>query len=146
MSCRKGDVPVDQQNPAREPNNSINISTSVIENIRNVPVDAVFFNDCCGEDVHVFGSAHLLITENIMHVEVSDMTGIGLSSNLTYTGQGPSVETNVFYSSQVIGILTFMLNMNASGCSFRLKATLRIQVNANGDITAVVEKMETTCY
>jgi hypothetical protein len=74
------------------------------------------------------------------------MTGIGLSSNLPYTGQGPSVENNVFYSSQVVGILTFMLNMDASGCSFRLKATLRIQVNANGDITAVVEKVETTCH
>jgi hypothetical protein len=116
------------------------------EVIRNIPIDAVFYNPCCDEDVHLFGTALLVINENVMHVVVSGITGTGLTTGYDYEGRGPSVETNVFYSDQFTGILTFMLNLtNDEGCSFKLKVTLQIHYDANGNLTAEVEHFDVKC-
>lgn len=121
-------------------------SISTTEIVREVPIDAVFYNPCCDEEVHITGTAMLVLNENIIHLVVSDLTGTGLSSGLTYSGRGPSVETNVFYANQYEGILTFKLNMvNEEGCSFRLKATFKIEVNANGETTIAFQNFDVKC-
>ena len=145
VSCKKSDATIEQENPNIESPGHANKSAKLI-NIRNVPIDAVFYNECCNEVVQVFGTAHFVVSDNIIHLQVSDMTGLGLSTNSNYVGKGPSVETNVFYSNQFEGTLTFMLNMtNDDGCNFRLKATLHTTMSANGDITASIEKITTNC-
>ncbi|HJS54802.1 MAG TPA: hypothetical protein VJ765_09670 [Chitinophagaceae bacterium] len=145
VSCNKNSESIEQQNQAIESQSEANTTTEVI-NIRNIPVNSVFFNECCAEDVQIFGTAHFVVSNKIIHLQVSDMTGIGLSTNYNYVGQGTSVETNVFYSNQFEGTLTFMLNMtNDNGCGFRLKATLHMTMNANGDITANVESINAKC-
>ena len=117
-----------------------------IENVKDVPIDAVFFNPCCDEAVHVFGTAHILITKNVIHIGVSDVTGTGLESGYSYTGRGTSVETNVHYSSQFDGTLSFHQNLtNGDGCSFKLKLLLHVTSNANGDVTAEVENVRVSC-
>jgi hypothetical protein len=117
------------------------------ESVRNVPIDATFFNDCCNEAVYVAGTAHFVDNNNIQHVEVNNITGTGLSSGLSYISLSPSVLTNVFYSSHDVGILTFILNMkNTNGCSFRIKATFQVHINAQLEITIEFEKYETFCY
>ena len=117
-----------------------------IENVRDVPIDAIFYNPCCDEDVHVFGTAHILITKNVIHIGVSDMTGTGLDSGYTYTGRGTSVETNVHYSSQTDGTLSFHQNLtNSDGCSFKVKLLLHVTSNAHGDVTADVENVRVFC-
>ena len=117
-----------------------------IENVRDIPIDAVFYNPCCDEEVHVFGTAHILITKNVIHIGVSDVTGVGLESGYSYTGRGTSVETNVFYSSQFDGTLSFHQNLtNSNGCSFKVKLLLHVTSNANGDVTAEVENVRAFC-
>lgn len=146
VSCNKSDTSTEQLNQAVESQSRVNKSAELI-NIRNVPIEAAFFNECCTEEVQVFGTAHFVVSNNIIHLQVSNMTGVGLSTNYNYVGQGSSVETNVFYSNQFEGTLTFMLNMtNDKGCGFGLKATLHTTMNANGDITASIEKITTNCY
>ena len=120
---------------------------NLIENTRNVPLDALFYNDCCQEAVYVVGTAHLVTTDNIQHVEVNNITGTGLSSGLSYLSLSPSVLTNVFYSNPNVGIFTFILNMkNDNGCSFRIKATFQLHVNAGGSTTIEFENYDTFCY
>jgi hypothetical protein len=122
-------------------------TSSGSESVRNVPIDATFFNDCCNEPVYVSGVAHFVDNKNIQHVEVSNIAGTGLSSGLSYLSLSPSVLTNVFYWNPNVGIFTFILNMkNDSGCSFRIKATFQLHVNADGDITIEFENYETFCY
>jgi len=145
VSCSKGETSIELQNQPIESRSQANKSAKLI-NIRNVPVDAVFYNECCNEAVQVFGTVHFVVSDNIIHLEITDMTGIGLSTNRNYVDKGSSVETNVFYSNQFEGTLTFMLNMsNDQGCGFRLKATLHTTMNENGDITASIEKITTNC-
>ena len=131
-------VPASQKSP---------ISTQqAVENVRDVPIDAVFYNPCCDEEVHVSGTAHILVTKNVIHIGVSDMTGTGLASGYSYTGRGTSVETNVFYSSQFDGTLSYHLNLtNNDGCSFKIKLLLHVTSNANGDVTAEVENVRVFC-
>ena len=146
LSCNKSDTSIEHLNQTIESQSQLNKSAELI-NIRNVPIEAVFFNECCTEDVQVFGTAHFVVNDNIIHLQVSNMTGVGLSTNYNYVGQGSSVETNVFYSNQFEGTLTFILNMtNDNGCGFRLKATLHTTMNANGDIKASIEKITANCY
>lgn len=114
-------------------------------NDHNIPVDAVFFNDCCGEYVHVYGTAHFVMSPSVIHYEVRNITGTGLSSNLVYTGQGPSIQTIPYYNNQYDGHLTSRLSLNATGCGFRLNVLLHITVNTNGDVTSNIERVETKC-
>src|SRR4030095_16536021 len=124
VSCSKIDASTQQENQTIESRSQAN-KFAKLSNIRDVPIDAVFYNECCNEDVQVFGTAHFVVSDNIIHLEITDLTGFGLSTNINYVGKGSSVETNVFYSNQFEGTLTFMINMsNDQGCSFRLKATL----------------------
>ena len=145
VSCSKIDTSIEQPRSSIESLAQDNNSAAVI-NIRNVAVKSVFFNECCNEAIEVSGTAHFVVSKNIIHLQVTDMTGTGLSTNYDYVGLGSSVETNVFYADQFEGTLTFMLNMtNRNGCSFRLKATLHTTMNANGDITAIVETIKANC-
>jgi hypothetical protein len=118
----------------------------LIVNFKDIPVDAVFFNPCCNEDVHLFGTAHLVITSNIIHVAVSDITGIGLTTGYTYTGLGSSVENTIFYSNQYEGTQSFVLNLaNQNGCAFRINVLLHMTLNANGVVTADVQEIHAMC-
>ena len=120
--------------------------TKVMENVKDVPVDGTFFNECCGEDVYISGTAHVVFTDNIIHLVARDFTGTGLSTGYNYIQQGAAPYTNVFYSNQFVGILTFTLIMtNTNGCSFRLKYTFQTHLNANGDVTADFQNVTTMC-
>ncbi|HEX7845545.1 MAG TPA: hypothetical protein VF476_07045 [Chitinophagaceae bacterium] len=117
-----------------------------IENIRDIPIEAVFFNECCDEEVYLTGNAHFVITKNIIHITVSGITGTGLSTGYSYVTTGSLVQTNIFYSNQFEGTLTFKLNMqNTEGCSFRLKALFHSNMNANGELVVSFENFQTKC-
>lgn len=116
------------------------------EIIKNVPVSDVFFNECCNEEIFVSGTARFVINKNIIHIEVSDITGTGLTTGFDYSSSTPSVQTNIFYSNPNEGILTFMLSMtNDEGCGFRLKFTFRLNVNANGETVVDFQNVVSAC-
>jgi hypothetical protein len=126
-------------------NTSVNNNGS--ENVQNVPVNDIFYNECCNEEVYVTGTASLVINKNIMHLVVKELNGVGLTSGFNYSSHIPSVLSNVFYSNPNEGMFTFMLNMsNNDGCSFRVKATYRLNLNANGDVVVSFQNMESICF
>lgn len=139
VGCAESDAPVAPRSPLARP-------AGVYENVRDIPIDGVFFNECCGEEVQVTGTARFLISDNVIHVVVQDINGIGLSSGLAYTSRGASTETNVFYSHPDEGTFNFRLNMaGENGCSFTVRITNHLTTNANGEVTAAIERAETQC-
>jgi len=144
FSCQKNDTLTSPQKNIRA--TSAPADRAVLENSRDVPVDAVFFNACCNEDVHATGLAHLVISGNVIHLEVTGISGTGLSTGFHYTAAA-SVQTNVFYSNQYEGILTSITNMhNDAGCSFILKSTFKAEANANGELVVAFQKFEALCH
>jgi hypothetical protein len=110
------------------------------------PVEFAVYNPCCEEEILISGIGHFVVNNNVVHVSVADVTGIGLSSGSEYTSHGVIVQNNIKYSSPVEGSLIFNLRMvNADGCSFKMKLTLHLTVNANGDVTANVENVQFHC-
>ena len=139
VSCEKTETM-----PAMQPEQPV--MTKAVERYRDVPIDAVFYNACCDEQVYITGTAHLMITKNVIRLNVSDQQGVGLTSGYSYTGVGQGVETNVFYTHQYDGTLTSILNMsNNNGCSFRVQATFHVTVNANGEVTADFQTISFHC-
>lgn len=125
--------------------NSIS-SERLLVNDRNVPIDGVFYNECCNEEVYITGSANLLVTTNVIHLVITDQQGTGLTTGYSYTQIGNGVETNVFYSNQFEGNLVAHMNMsNSNGCSFRVLAHFHININANGDVTSDFQNITTDC-
>ena len=139
ISCDKNE----NENPSRE---SVNQGARLIENSKDVHVDAVFYNECCNEEVHVMGNAHILVTSNIIHFKVTDIIGTGISSGFTYQSLGASIDNNIFYSNQYEGSLFSKINMkNGNGCSFKMKVHFHTTVNANGEITTSFQNISTEC-
>ena len=125
-------------------NSAVNNNGSEI--VQNIPVSNVFLNECCNEEVFVTGIARITVNKNIIHFVIRDLTGIGLTTGFSYSSPVPSVLTNIFYSNPNEGILTSTLYMtNNDGCSFRIKFTFRLEVNANGDTVVSFEKIESIC-
>ena len=113
----------------------------------DVPVSNVFYNECCNEEVYVTGLARIVVNKNIFHFVVTELSGVGLTTGFNYTSQIPSITTNIFYSNPNEGILTATLDMtNSDGCSFRLKFTFRLNVNANGDVVVDFQKIDNMCH
>ena len=122
---------------------------------KDIPISGFFWNECCGEYVEVSGMGHLVIRDNGSHIDMSGATGTGMAYNAetntweptgnAYTQRG-GITQNVSFKADGSFTLTLTTNMrNANGCSFKLKITIHISYNANGDATAIVEKVEMTC-
>ena len=112
----------------------------------NIPIEFVVYNPCCDEDVAISGSMHLVVNNNVEHITVSGITGVGVNSGNQYTSHGVAVQNNIMYNNPIEGSLVFKVNMvNDDGCSFNMKITLHITVNANGEVTATVENVQIHC-
>ena len=119
--------------------------TNQTEHIWDVPIEATFFNECCDEEIHALGIAHIIVNDNILHLVVSDITGLGLNTGYSYVGRGASTQERTF-PSEINGAFILRLNMtNEDGCSFKFKLTLILAVNANGEVTANIESIKTQC-
>ena len=116
------------------------------EVIHNLPLEDIFYNECCDEGVYMTATAIIVINPNVLHVTVRDVTGVGLSTNEQYESIGAQFQTNVFYNSNEEGTFLFRVKMrNDNGCSFNLKGTFHVTVNANGDVTSQFINVETQC-
>jgi len=112
----------------------------------DIPIEFAVYNPCCEEDVLISGNMHIVVNNNVEHITVDDLTGVGIDSGNEYTGLGVAVQNNIHYNNPVEGGLTFKVNMvNDDGCSFRMKLTLHITVNANGVTTVNVEHAHIQC-
>jgi hypothetical protein len=140
VSCDKSQAPTDPQtssNPLLK-----------AEQITDLPINVVFYNECCGEYVSLSGTAHLVLRDNGRHFNVTDITGTGLSSGESYTGHNTAVHNESGNGGNGAASQSFVLNVHATnenGCGFTLKIHLKTTVNANGETTAEVVSVETKC-
>jgi hypothetical protein len=117
------------------------------EQVRDEPVNGVFYNECCDEFVEVSGIAHIVMRSNGGIFIVKELTGTGSSGN-TYTGHNTSVDPFHFNSGNGAsnnGSVFTLAMSNDEGCSFRVMFHFHITFNANGEPTAVIDKIETQC-
>lgn len=118
---------------------------AALDNDKDVPIESVFFNPCCDENVSVSGTAHVLINKNVIHIVVKNISGVGLETGHAYTGRGASVENITFYTKDE-GSFGLKLNLtNENGCGFALKLLFHLTLNGNGEATSEVENVNVFC-
>jgi hypothetical protein len=128
-----------------EPQNSTPFEKA--EQIRDVPVSAGFYNECCDEFVFVDAIAHIVVRDNGNHLTIKDLTGTGSNGN-TYTGHNTAVQNVTSNSGNGASNFSLVVTThltNAAGCSFKLKIHLHTTTNADGTVTATVDSYEITC-
>jgi hypothetical protein len=126
-------------------------STTVVK----IPVDLTLFVPCAGEEVHLTGKVHLLIHVTLdnaggAHVKLQDndqgISGTGLTTGDKYHRTGAS---NFQFNTKVGDEETFVLIFNfigqGNGNKLLVHVTHHVTVNANGIVTAEVEKMSIEC-
>jgi hypothetical protein len=140
VSCDKSQAPTDP----------VTSSSPLLkaEQITDLPINVVFYNECCGENVSLSGTAHLVLRDNGRHFNVTDITGVGLSSGDSYTGHNTAVHNEHINGGNGAANESLIIHVHATnenGCGFTMKIHLTITVNANGETTAQVVSVETKC-
>jgi hypothetical protein len=122
-----------------------------------VPLNTATFNPCTGELVTLAGYLHLLT-----HTTVDEQGGVHLQSHVNpqqvsgtstsgteYRAVGKNrTESNTFSGGlpvEVTHVRTFNFISTDATDNFLLHETIHITINANGEVTAVVENVTTEC-
>jgi hypothetical protein len=95
------------------------------------------------ETVDAAGGDHLLFVVND-----KGTTGLGLTSGTTYHQTGATVEsTHATDPYPFVDTFVFVVNLVAAGPSpdYRLHVTAHFTVNANGELTALVDNVTSEC-
>jgi hypothetical protein len=140
VSCDKSHAPTDPLTSSH--------ALLKAEQVKDLPFTVVLPNECCGEMVSLTGTVHMVIRDNGVHINGTDITGTGLSSGETYTGHNTAVHNEHLNSGNGATNHSTVINVhmtNENGCSFTLKIHLEITVNANGETTAEIVSIETKC-
>jgi hypothetical protein len=125
------------------------------------PVDIVQFVPCAdggaGEFVHLSGNLHdlfhLMTNGNRfvlkVHTQPQGIRGVGLSTGDRYRGTGVTQETvsgslvNGQFSDTFVN--NFRIIGQGPGNNFLVHENLHVTVNANGEVTAIVENVSISC-
>jgi hypothetical protein len=140
-------VSCDNSQAPTEPHTSSNALLKATQ-IVDLPINVALYNECCEEYVSLSGTAHLVLRDNGRHFNVTDISGTGLSSGETYTGHNTAVHNEHFNSGNGATNQSLLIHVhvtNENGCGFTLMIHVSITVDANGELTAVVENVETKC-
>lgn len=133
-------------------------ATVFIDNVR-VPIDIFVFVPCAaggaGEEVILSGTLHLLSHTTFdnrggfhakFHAQPQGVTGLGLTTGDTYQGTGVTQDQ---FNGTVGSEFTFVNNFNiigqGPGNNAMIHETFHVTVNANGQVTAVVDNFRATC-
>jgi hypothetical protein len=117
------------------------------------PFLQVTFVECAngglGELVVIEGTLHIIFKENATHFQPMGASGIGLATEDVYQAVGVTRESTKVGDGGFPYVHTFVNNFHLVGPgpdnNFRVKQTVHVTVNANGDLTAEVNKTSTTC-
>ena len=127
---------------------------AVVENSWS-PIDMIFYNDCTGEDVEFHGDIHEVYSVTVdgnggFHVSYkinyAEATGTGLSSGDHYQVSGtyadnfnmiPGVVYTEVHHGQII--------RPGKGGNGLFHFTYHYTINANGELTSYVDKVDITC-
>lgn len=134
---------------------SMSASAEVVQNVF-LPLNQAVNNACTGELVLLSGELHLLITNQPTgnglrigtHSQPAGATGTGTVSGATYHATGVTVQ-DFFVDGPPPWDRTFVNNFYIIGegdaPNFRVHATIHITINANGETTADVMEVRTSC-
>jgi len=123
-----------------------------------VPFDRIVFGDCSLEEVHLVGTesvkAHVVTdSQGRDHLKISgliDVEGTGLDSGAQYSGRQSFEEHFDPDISDYPMTFTFTLNHLLIGHGAienqTLHQTTHLTINANGDLTALVQTINTSCH
>jgi hypothetical protein len=133
-------------------------SAGVVSNtIIPTPPNAVIFDSCTGEGVHVTGTVHLVTvltidatggTHTEMHFNVQGVSGVGLISGIKYRGihtETHSSTSNGPAPSESTTVIDIKLISQGASSNLTIRDVLfHVTVNAGGTVTASIDKLATT--
>ena len=128
------------------------------DNVR-VPFETVVFVPCAaggaGEEVFLSGSIHLMFLTTIdarggfhskFHFQPQGVSGYGLTTGARYQGTGV---TQGHFNGKVGVQDTFVNNFRiigqGPGNNFMIHQNVHVTINANGEVTALVDNSRVTC-
>jgi hypothetical protein len=125
--------------------------------VQRIPLNDIVFNPCTGEDVQLRGTIYIrtqVVEDGSggFHVHeqsrLENVTGVGLTSGLTYTGSGSTManfNTHGPPPSTFTEVQHFRLRADKLKQTYRLHALFHVTVNARGVVTSEKVKVDTTC-
>ena len=121
------------------------------------PFSAVVINPCVPEEVVLTGSLHTSFSTVFdaaggVHFKISTtpqgVSGTGAVTGAKYQASGSENTSSMLLSGGTITeTFTNTFNLTAQGNvpNFKLKITQHLTINANGEVSAVVDHTETSC-
>lgn len=133
-------------------------ATTVTTN-EQIPFAIVVFvpcaNDGAGELVELTGTLHVLTHVTIddqgglhvkQHSQPQGISGVGLTTGDTYRGTGVTqTEFNATAATEQTSINNFRIIGQGPDNNFLVHSTFHVTVNANGEVTTVVDNFSTEC-
>lgn len=133
-------------------------ATTVTTN-EQVPITVFAFvpcaNDGAGELVVLTGTLHVLTHVTIddqgglhvkQHFQPQGLSGVGLTTGDTYRGTGVTqTEFNATAATEQTSINNFRIIGQGPDNNFLVHSTFHVTVNANGEVTTVVDNFSTEC-
>jgi len=133
-------------------------SASATATTEKIPFDVVLApEEACGEAIHLSGTllAEFSFTEtssgNVeigFHFNPQGITGVGLASGATYHATGETLGTTTIRATGGISdtfVNNFKIIGEGSALNFLETDVIHVTVNANGVVTATVEKSMIRC-
>ena len=133
-------------------------SASATATTEKIPFDIVLApEEACGEAIHLSGTllAQFTFTESSggnveigFHFNPQGVTGVGLTSGATYHATGETLGTTTIKAKGGISdtfVNNFKIIGEGSAPNFLQTDVIHLTVNANGDVTATVEKSMIRC-
>ena len=124
------------------------ISVLKADQLKDVELSGVFYNDCCEELVSIAGTGHLVLRNgnfNTSHIDIKGATGVGENGRV-YTQKGSLTQNINLDEDFTEGTFNISMKMvSDDGCSFTIHEVYHLQMNANGDVTVERDKYTITC-
>jgi hypothetical protein len=132
---------------------SLILGTSSVQAASSNIIPLHFFRsaDCTGEIVEISGLIHLVSQQQsdgsvIGHFNYQDVTAYGQTSGLVYrVAAVDHFRLSAPFPSSIHSVRSFYLISEGAAENLLVHIVYLITVNANGDVTALIEKLDMSC-
>jgi hypothetical protein len=116
-----------------------------------IPLEAIVFNNCTGEEVELSGTIHLVSQtqrdgSEVGHFNWQHVSGVGLTSGTTY--RASTVDTfrlEAPFPSDIHSVRSLHLISQGTEDNLLLKFLFHITVDANGEMRASIDDVSIQC-
>jgi hypothetical protein len=116
-----------------------------------IPLDAITFNTCTGEEVELSGTIHLVSQTQsdgsvLGHINYQGVSGVGLTSGTEYRASSvDNFRLGAPFPSDIHSVRSFRLVGRGTEDNLLVKFLFHITVNADGEVTATVDDVSSQC-